>query len=113
MPTVRSESGIRPATASAHATTSAISKGMAVCIASRGLEDSGVEVRCAEDGCAAVWLLQAGLSDALTCDLDMPRMSGFEFLSIVRRRSPQSPVVVSSGEFFEPDTADALLADAF
>jgi CheY-like chemotaxis protein len=29
----------------------------------------------------------------------MPRMSGFEFLSIVRRRHPQIPVVIVSGEF--------------
>ena len=82
-------------------------------IASRVLEASGFQVRCAEDGFEGLSLLQAGLPDAIICDLNMPRMSGFEFLSIVRRRFPQIPVIVISGEFFEPDTADGVLADAF
>ena len=82
-------------------------------IASRVLEASGFQVRCAEDGFEGLSLLQAGLPDAIICDLNMPRMSGFEFLSIVRRRFPQIPVIVISGEFFEPETADGVLADAF
>ena len=65
-------------------------------IASKVLEASGFRVSTAEDGFEGLSLLQAGLPDAIICDLNMPRMSGFEFLSIVRRRFPQIPVVVIS-----------------
>jgi CheY-like chemotaxis protein len=82
-------------------------------IASKVLEASGFRVSTAEDGFEGLSSLQAGLPDAIICDLNMPRMSGFEFLSIVRRRFPQIPVIVISGEFFEPHAADGVLADAF
>src|SRR5438105_1536619 len=82
-------------------------------IASRVLEASGFRVSTAEDGFEGLSFMQAGLPDAIICDLNMPRMSGFEFLSIVRRRFPQIPVIVISGEFFEPGAPDGVLADAF
>ncbi len=40
-------------------------------------------------------------------------MSGFEFLSVVRRRFPHIGVIAISGEFFPMEEQDALLADAF
>jgi hypothetical protein len=43
----------------------------------------------------------------------MPEMSGFEFLSIVRRRFPQIPVVVISGEYVPEGMIPGLLADVF
>jgi len=42
----------------------------------------------------------------------MPNMSGFEFLSVVRRRFPHIPVVAISGEFIG-DAPAGLIADAF
>ena len=82
-------------------------------IASKVLGASGFRVSTAEDGFEGLASLHGQPPDAIICDLNMPRMSGFEFLSIVRRRFPQIPVIVISGEFFEPDTADGVLADAF
>jgi hypothetical protein len=46
-------------------------------------------------------------------DLKMPNMSGFEFLSIVRRRFPQIPTIAISGEFHPPLDPLGVLADAF
>ena len=82
-------------------------------IASKVLGASGFRVSTAEDGFEGLASLHGQPPDAIICDLNMPRMSGFEFLSIVRRRFPQIPVIVISGEFFEPATADGVLADAF
>ena len=43
----------------------------------------------------------------------MPRMSGFELLSIVRRRFPAVPVVAMSGAFFGSAVPPGVAADAF
>jgi DNA-binding response OmpR family regulator len=43
----------------------------------------------------------------------MPNMSGFEFLSIVRRRFPQIPTIAVSGEFHAPIEPLGVIADAF
>ena len=43
----------------------------------------------------------------------MPNMSGFEFLSVVRRRFPQIPTIAISGEFQPPIETLGVLADAF
>jgi CheY-like chemotaxis protein len=72
----------------------------------------GFDVRTCEDGFSALVKLRFALPDLIICDLRMPSMSGFELLSIVRRRFPQIPVIAISGEF---DAAGpfGLLADAF
>lgn len=59
----------------------------------------GYIVRCAEDGFEALAMMKEVLPDIVICDLNMPRMSGFELLSIVRRRFPQLPVVALSGDY--------------
>ena len=41
----------------------------------------------AKDGIDALVKFKASPSDILLCDLEMPRMSGFELLSVVRRVS--------------------------
>jgi len=43
----------------------------------------------------------------------MPNMSGFEFLSVVRKRFPQIAVIAISGEFSGLDVPESVLADAF
>ena len=43
----------------------------------------------------------------------MPNMSGFEFLSVVRRRFPSIPVIVISGAFSGLSVPETVLADAF
>jgi CheY-like chemotaxis protein/DNA-directed RNA polymerase subunit RPC12/RpoP len=71
------------------------------------------QVLTAADGFEGLALMRKALPDVIISDLKMPNMSGFEFLSIVRRRFPQIPVIAITGEFVgQPDPA-GLLADAF
>ena len=51
----------------------------------------GHSVRSAEDGPSALLEIRQEVPDIILSDLNMPRMSGFEFLSIVRRRFPSHP----------------------
>src|SRR5919197_2084180 len=78
------------------------------------LAAQGYEVRVAKDGFAALAEMRGALPDLIVTDLKMPNMSGFEFLSVVRRRFPQIPVITLSGEF-QPAEVEPLgvLADAF
>jgi CheY-like chemotaxis protein len=73
---------------------------------------AGYAVRTANDGLDAITKLRAGLPDLIISDLNMPRMSGLEFLGLVRKRLPQIPVIVTS-----VDAPDAMpsgaIADAF
>ena len=72
----------------------------------------GFQVRTSEDGFSALVQLRTALPDLIIADLRMPNMSGFEFLSVVRRRFPQIPVIAISGDFNAASSND-LLADAF
>jgi CheY-like chemotaxis protein len=76
------------------------------------LANKGFEVRTSEDGFAALVDLRSALPDLIICDLRMPNMSGFELLSIIRRRFPHIPVIAISGEFVGSGTT-GLIADAF
>lgn len=76
------------------------------------LESEGFEVRCAQDGFEAVVELRKSLPDVLISDLRMPNMSGFELLSVVRRRFPHLPVIAISGEF-HGIAPEGLIADYF
>ena len=77
------------------------------------LSKQGYEVCVAKDGFAALAQMRAALPDLIVTDLKMPNMSGFEFLSIVRRRFPQIPTIAVSGEFHPPVAPLGVLADAF
>ncbi len=76
------------------------------------LESKGYEVRTARDGFAGLAELRRSTPDMIISDLRMPNMSGFELLSVVRRRFPQIPVIAISGEF-NGITPEGLIADAF
>ena len=76
------------------------------------LETKGYEVRTACDGFAALAELRRALPEVIISDLRMPNMSGFELLSVVRRRFPQIPVIAISGEF-NSHAPTGLIADAF
>lgn len=54
------------------------------------LSQYGYEVRTASDGFEALALMRKALPDLIISDLKMPNMSGFELLSVVRRRFPQT-----------------------
>lgn len=77
------------------------------------LATHGYDVRLAKDGFAALALMRGALPDLLLTDLKMPNMSGFELLSIVRRRFPQIPAIAVSGEFQPAAEPLGVLADAF
>jgi CheY-like chemotaxis protein len=73
----------------------------------------GYEVLTARDGLDALDRLVLFLPDVIISDLMMPRMSGFEFLAVVRERFPQVPVIATSGAFQGDDLPAGVLADAF
>jgi CheY-like chemotaxis protein len=73
----------------------------------------GFTVRTAPDGFAALKILREVLPDIVISDLRMPNMSGFELLSIVRRRFPHIPTIGISGEFILATMPLGLLVDHF
>ncbi len=77
------------------------------------LETQGYEVITAGDGVEGLLALKRSLPDVLISDLNMPNMSGFEFLSIVRQRFPALAVVVISGEFTALNCPKSVLTDAY
>src|ERR1700735_1337155 len=73
----------------------------------------GFSVRAAEDGFVALKILRQVLPDIIITDLRMPGMSGFELLSIVRRRFPHIPTIAISGEYLLANMPLGLLVDHF
>ena len=78
------------------------------------LRSDGYEVDLAMHGFDALLQLKRSLPAIVLSDLNMPQMSGFEFLSVVRRRFPQISVIAMSGAY---DSGGAVpggvIADAF
>ena len=77
------------------------------------LEDGGYEVHTAVDGLDGLNALSKSLPDLIISDLNMPRMSGFEFLAVVRERFPHIATVAVSGEYITSGNPSGVLADAF
>jgi len=78
------------------------------------LREKGYEVATAENGFDALLKLKdVVIPDVIISDLNMPKMSGFEFLSVVRRRFPKISVVASSGAYGSRAVPTGVLADAF
>jgi CheY-like chemotaxis protein len=77
------------------------------------LRSAGYEVATAEDGFDALLQLKRAVPDVIICDLNMPKMSGFEFLSVVRRRFPKVSVIASSGAYAHEVVPSGVIADAF
>jgi CheY-like chemotaxis protein len=78
------------------------------------LSEEGYEVLTAVDGLDALAQLRSVTPNLIISDLNMPRMSGFEFLSVVRRRFPSVPVIAISGAYEHGETLpDGVIADAF
>lgn len=61
------------------------------------LEEAGFKAQQAEDGIDGLAKLRDTLPKVIISDLRMPRMTGIEFISVVRRRFPSIPVIVLSG----------------
>lgn len=77
------------------------------------LEAAGYEVLTSADGMEALHALDEALPDLIISDLRMPKMSGFEFLAVVRNRFPQIPTIALSGEYVTDNAPAGLLADTF
>jgi CheY-like chemotaxis protein len=73
----------------------------------------GFNVRTAEDGFAALRIIRDRVPDVLLSDLNMPGMSGFELLSVVRRLYPAIHVIASSGAYSGTSVPHGSAADGF
>jgi CheY-like chemotaxis protein len=74
---------------------------------------TGLSVRSAEDGFAALTEIDTSIPDLILSDLQMPGMSGFELLSVVRRRFPAVRVIAMSSAFTGEEIPTGIAADAF
>ena len=77
------------------------------------LESEGYEVLTAKDGVDGLNALSKSLPDLIVSDLNMPRMSGFEFLAVVRERFPHIATIAMSGGHSSGEMPIGILADAF
>jgi CheY-like chemotaxis protein len=77
------------------------------------LAASGYLVRSAKDGFSALVELRHALPDIIVSDLNMPGMSGFEFLSVVRRRFPRVQAIAMSGAHAGEQVPSGVAAEAF
>jgi CheY-like chemotaxis protein len=78
------------------------------------LASVGYEVTTATDGLDALLQLKTKTCELIISDLNMPKMSGFEFLSVVRRRFPEIAVIAISGAYESgKDVPGGVIADAF
>ena len=77
------------------------------------LSQSGYSVTTAISGFDALLHLQEKLPDVIITDLHMPEMSGFELLSVVRRRFPSVVAVATSGAYISGAVPPGVIADAF
>jgi CheY-like chemotaxis protein len=65
---------------------------------SRFLESIGFEVALAGNGLEALSLFFNASFDLVLTDLDMPDMDGWGLTSCIKERSPDTPVVLMTGE---------------
>src|SRR5437588_12617477 len=77
------------------------------------LVSAGYDVSTAKDGFAALMHLKRRLPELIVSDLNMPQMSGHEFLSVVRRRFPQIMTVAMSGDYQSDAVPPDVIADSF
>jgi CheY-like chemotaxis protein len=63
------------------------------------LESVGYDVATAVDGVEALVLINERAPDIIISDLNMPRMSGLDLLSEIRRRFPRIVTIAMSGAY--------------
>lgn len=72
------------------------------------------EISIAKNGFDALLQLKRRVPTLVISDLNMPQMSGFELLSVLRRRFPQISVIAMSGAYHSGDAVPGgVIADAF
>jgi CheY-like chemotaxis protein len=82
-------------------------------VLSQILARDGYTTRSAENGLSALAEIRLEVPDLLLSDLNMPGMSGFELLRVVRREFPSIRVIAMSGAFSGNEVPSGVVADAF
>jgi CheY-like chemotaxis protein len=77
------------------------------------LASDGYTTRSAEDGFSALAEIRREVPDLLLSDLNMPGMSGFQLLRVVRRQFPSIRVIAMSGAFSGDEIPSGVSADGF
>jgi CheY-like chemotaxis protein len=77
------------------------------------LQTAGYSVAQAQDGFDALEEIRRRRPALILSDLNMPRMTGFELLSVIRRRFPSVHVIAMSGAFHDGEVPAGVAADAF
>lgn len=77
------------------------------------LTEIGYRVQTAEDGVSALVEICKETPEILLSDLNMPGMSGFELLSMVRKQFPAIRTIAMSGVFSGNEAPSGVAADAF
>ena len=77
------------------------------------LTRAGYDARSVDGGQAALSEIDRETPDLLLSDLNMPGLSGFELLSVVRRRFPAVNVIAMSGAYLGDGVPPGVFADAF
>ena len=80
---------------------------------SQVLSEIGYSVRTAENGFSALREIRNEVPEMLLSDLNMPGMSGFELLSVIRRRFPAIRTIAMSGSFTGDEVPSGVAADAY
>ncbi|HVO32912.1 MAG TPA: response regulator [Elusimicrobiota bacterium] len=61
------------------------------------LEYRGMRVQTASNGVEALAKAATNAFDAIITDITMPEMDGLRFLENIKRRAPQTPVIIATG----------------
>lgn len=77
------------------------------------LERVGYDIRCAEDGFTALAEIRRDMPHMMLSDLNMPGMSGYELLSVVRRNYPGMRVAAMNGATTGDGLPPGVAADAY
>lgn len=77
------------------------------------LTQSGYSVRSAHDELSGLAEIRNAAPDLVFSDLHMPGMSGFDFLSEVRKRFSEIPLVAMSSAYSGNEVPAGVVADAF
>lgn len=77
------------------------------------LRAQGYEVITAGNGFEALHVLRGAQPDLLVTELNLPQMSGFELLSVVRTRFPLISVIALSGEYTAVTVPHEAICDRF
>jgi CheY-like chemotaxis protein len=80
---------------------------------SQSLAEMSYKVRTATDGFSALREIRNEVPEFLLSDLNMPGMSGFELLAVVRRRFPAIRAIAMSGSFSGDEVPSGVAADAY